>query len=89
MCSKTTLILTSLMLVLGVTTANAQTSTDAVITQQELQVANEVVKSMRNMTIIVNLEFTPEENKKFWPLYEEYRQKVRSVRERKLALVEA
>ena len=89
MYSKTTLILTSLMLVLGVTTANAQSSTDAVITQQELQVANEVVKTMRNMTIIVNLEFTPEENKKFWPLYEEYRQKVRSVRERKLALVEA
>jgi len=89
MCSKTTLILTSLMLVLGVTTVNAQTSTDAVITQQELQVATEVVKTMRNMTIIVNLEFTPEENKKFWPLYEEYRQKVRSVRERKLALVEA
>ena len=89
MCSKTTLILTSLMLVLGVTTANAQSSTDAVITQQGLQVANEVVKTMRNMTIIVNLEFTPEENEKFWPLYEEYRQKVRSVRERKLALVEA
>jgi len=89
MCSKTTLILTSLMLVLGVTTANAQSSTDAVITQQELQVASEVVKTMRNMTIIVNLEFTPEENKKFWPLYEEYRQKVRSVRERKLAVVEA
>lgn len=89
MYSKTTLILTSLMLVLGVTPANAQSSTDAAITQQELRVANEVVKTMRNMTIIVNLEFTPEENEKFWPLYEEYRQKVRSVRERKLAVVEA
>lgn len=89
MCSKTTLILTSLMLMLGVPTANAQSSTDAVITQQELKVAAEVVKTMRNMTIIANLEFTPEENKKFWPLYEEYRQKVRSVRELKLALVEA
>ena len=69
MYSKTPLILTSLLLVLGGTTANAQSSTDAAVTQQELQLANEMVKTMRNMTIIANLEFTPEENEKFWPLY--------------------
>ncbi len=89
MCSKTSLILISVMLVLGVTPAKAQTSTDAVVTQQEIQAAKELIETRRNMRLIVNLEFTPEENKKFWPLYEEYRQKVRSVRERKLALIEA
>ena len=89
MCSKTSLILISVMLVLGVTPAKTQTSTDAVVTQQEIQAAKELIETRRNMRLIVNLEFTPEENKKFWPLYEEYRQKVRSVRERKLALIVA
>jgi len=89
MSIKTSLILASFLLVLGVPSANAQSSGDAVMNEKQLQAAKELVETERNMQLIINLEFSPEQNEKFWPLYEEYRQKVRSVRERKLSLIQS
>jgi Spy/CpxP family protein refolding chaperone len=89
MNSKTFLILASFMLVLGATSAHAQSSSDAVMSQKELQAAKEFVEIERDMTLIINLDLTEQESKTFWPLYDEYRLKIRSVRERKLSLIEA
>ena len=86
---KTCLILASFMLALGATSANAQSSSDAVMSPQELQAAKEMVETERDMTLIINLDLTVEESETFWPLYDEYRQKVRSIRGRKLSLIEA
>jgi hypothetical protein len=89
MCSKIPVIFICFMLALGATTANAQSSTDAVMSSQELQAAKELIEIQRDMALIVNLDLTAEESETFWPLYDEYRQKVRSIRGRKLSLIEA
>ncbi len=41
------------------------------------------------MAQIASLDLTEKEAEAFWPLYEEYRQKVKAVRERRLSLIEA
>lgn len=83
------LTLASLVLVLTTTTANAQSSNDAVMSPQEIQLAKELVDTERDMAQIISLDLTEEESEAFWPLYEEYRHKVKAVRERKLSLIEA
>jgi len=89
MGTRASLILAGFTLLLGATSADAQTSGDAAMNQKQVQAAKELVDTERNMQLIINLEFTEEQNAKFWPLYEEYRQKIRSVRERKLALIQS
>jgi len=79
----------SFVLALVAASANAQSWSDAVMSPQELQAAKELLEAERDMTHLINLDLTVEEGEAFWPLYEEYRQKVRSVRERKLSLIEA
>ena len=86
---KPFLTLTSFMLAFGVAPVNADSATDGVLSQKEITAAKELMDTRRNMAVIINMEFSAEENEKFWPLYEEYRQKVRSVRERKLSLIDA
>jgi len=76
------------VLVLAAASANAQSSIDAVMTHEQLQAAKELVDTERDMTLIINLDLTAEESETFWPLYDEYRQKVRNVRGRKLSLIE-
>ena len=89
MNSKTSLILATFILLLGATSASAQSSSEAVLSPQELQAAKELVETERDMSVIINLDLTPKESEVFWPLYEEYRQKIRTVRERRVSLIEA
>lgn len=56
---------------------------------EDVKAARELIDTERDMSLIINLDLTPEESKEFWPLYEEYRQKVRNVRGRKVSLIEA
>ena len=88
MSIKSFLILPFFMLALGVASVNAETSTDGVLSQKEITAAKELMDTSRNIALIINLDFTAEENDKFWPLYEEYRQKIHGVRERKLSLID-
>ncbi len=88
MSIKSFLILSFFMLALGMAPVNAETSTDGVLSQKEITVAKELMDTSRNIALIINLDFTAEENDKFWPLYEEYRQKIAGVRERKLSLID-
>lgn len=89
MNSKTSVILALVLIVTGATAANAQSSNDALMSPEELQAAKEFVDRERDMALNANLDLTEQESEAFWPLYEEYRQKIRSVRGRKLTLIEA
>ena len=89
MSNKTSLFLAAFMLALSATEANAQISSEGVMSPEDVKAARELVETERDMSLIINLDLTPEESKKFWPLYEEYRQKVRNVRGRKVSLIEA
>ncbi len=80
--------LTVFLLALSAAPVTADSSTDGVLSQKEITAAKELVETRRNMAVIVNLDLTADENDKFWPLYEEYRQKIRGVRERKITLIE-
>jgi len=84
---KIFLTLPVFMLTLGGTTVKADSHMEAVLTQKEIAAAKELVETKRNMAVIVNLDLSEDESAEFWPLYEEYRQKVHSVRERKLSLI--
>ena len=89
MSNRASLILAASMFLLGATSSNAESSSEAVMSPQQLQAAKELVDVERDMSLIINLDLTPEESKKFWPLYDEYRQKIRSIRGRKLTLIQA
>jgi len=89
MSNKTSLVLATFMLALGATSANAQISSEGIMSPEDVKAARELIDTERDMSLIINLDLTPEESKEFWPLYEEYRQKVRNVRGRKVSLIEA
>ncbi len=89
MSNKNLLITASLLVILSAPLAYAQSSSDAVMSPQELQAAKELVDLERDMSLIINLDLTTEESEAFWPLYDEYRQKIRSIRGRKVSLIEA
>lgn len=60
----------------------------ALISQKDIAVVKEMVERKRNFVVIANLNLTNAESEKFWPLYEEYRLKIREVRGRRLKLIE-
>jgi hypothetical protein len=88
MSTKITFTLSALLM-LGAANLNAQTAPEAVMSPQELQAAKQLVETRRNLAVIDNLPLTIVEAEKFWPLYEEYRQRVRVLGERRLAVIEA
>lgn len=59
----------------------------SLLSQKEIAAAKEMVERKRNFVVIANLDLTEEEGKKFWPLYEEYRIKIREVRLRRIELI--
>lgn len=89
MYQKIAPIFASFCLVVCGATANAQASDEAAMSPQAIRAAKELVDNERDMALILNLDLTPAENEKFWPLYEQYREKVRAVRGRKITLIEA
>ncbi len=81
-------MLALIMLALGAAAVKADSSTEGVLSQKQIEAAKKLMDTSRNFALMINLDFTPEEDDKFWPLYEEYRQKIRGVRERKLSLID-
>jgi hypothetical protein len=68
--------------------AKADSHAEGVLSQKQIQAAKELMDTSRNFALILNLDFTEEENEEFWPLYDEYREEIRGVRERKLSLID-
>lgn len=77
-----------LALVVGSLLFAAPVSAQGLIGQKEIAAAKEQVERKRNFVVIANLDLTEEEGKAFWPLYEEYRMKIREVRLRRLELIQ-
>ena len=73
----------ALVLVFSASSTEAQ----GLLTQKDIAAAKEMVERKRNFVVIANLDLTEEEGKKFWPLYDEYRIKIREVRMRRLELI--
>ncbi len=84
---KTTIAVVTLALVLAFSVSTSEA--EGLLSQREIAAARELVESKRSIVVIANLDLTDEEGKKFWPLYEEYRAKIREVRIRRLELIEA
>jgi len=62
-------------------------SAQSLLSQKEIAAAKEMVERKRNFVVIANLDLTEEEGKEFWPLYDEYRIKIREVRLRRIELI--
>ena len=84
---KTTIVVVTLALVLAFSVSTSEA--EGLLSQKDIAAAKEMVERKRNFVVIANLDLTDEEGKKFWPLYDEYRIKIREVRIRRLELVEA
>lgn len=85
---KTLSILNLVLVALAILAAPAFAQSEGVISQKQIAAAKEMVEAKRNMVVIANLDLTEEEGKEFWPLYEEYRMKIREVRIRRLNLIQ-
>ena len=84
---KTTIAVVMLALVLAFSVSTSEA--EGLLSQKDIAAAKELVERKRNFVVIANLDLTDEEGKKFWPLYDEYRIKIREVRIRRLELIEA
>jgi hypothetical protein len=67
---KVSIILLTAGLALVAWKGNAQTVDD------EIQAARSALKADRKATVAENMQFTVDEGKAFWPLYEQYRAKM-------------
>ena len=76
-------VMLALVLLFSASASEAQ----GLLTQKDIAAAKELVERKRNFVVIANLDLTEEEGKKFWPLYDEYRIKIREVRMRRLELI--
>lgn len=85
---KTLSILNLVLVALAILAVPAFAQSEGVISQKQIAAAKEIVEAKRNMVVIANLDLTEEEGKEFWPLYEEYRMKIREVRGRRITLTE-
>jgi hypothetical protein len=77
---------TILLLLVGAT-AMAQSAEISDEWKTQLAAARELVQAERVVVITEEMQFTTEENEAFWPLYEEYHQKMRVVQDRYAELI--
>ena len=77
----------TILLVLAGATAMAQSSGISEEWRAQLAAARELVQAERVAVITEEMRFTVEENEAFWPLYEEYRQKMLVVQDRYADLI--
>jgi hypothetical protein len=76
-----------ILLLLAGATAMAQSAEISDEWKTQLAAARELVQAERVAVITEEMHFTAEENKSFWPLYEEYHQKMLVVQDRYAELV--
>ncbi len=55
--------------------------------EDEIELTREVIKTERKAIIAKNMQFTEEESQAFWPVYNEYKEEVRKVADRKVKLI--
>ncbi len=82
------IVLSALALALCLCAPPSNAQSEGLLSQKEIAAAKESVERKRNFVVIANLDLTDEEGKAFWPLYDEYRIKIREVRIRRLQLIQ-
>ena len=85
--SRTRLFLAAILacvLSSGVVQAAEKSAAD---TQAQPQVLLETIRANRKALVAVNLDLSPEEATKFWPLYDRYQKEIDAIGDRVVALI--
>jgi hypothetical protein len=76
----------------GAQAQNQSASTDAnsqhAISNQDLQLLREDIRSQKKQLVAANLKLTDEEATKFWPVYDRYAADLSKINDRKFALIQ-
>jgi hypothetical protein len=80
-------LISTILLLLAGATAMAQAAEISDEWRTQLAAARDLVQAERVTVITEEMHFTAEENEAFWPLYEEYHQKMLVVQDRHAELV--
>lgn len=70
----------------GVIQAAEKSAADAQA-QAQLEVMLDTIRANRKALVAVNLELSPEEAARFWPLYDRYQKEIDAIRDRVVALI--
>lgn len=87
MIHSTRLKMSTLLLLLTGTVTFAQTTDSSTDLRTELSAAHALIQTGRETVIAEEMHFTSEEEKDFWPLYEEYNQENSAVQDRYAQMV--
>ena len=88
MMSTMRLLLTALVLVGLSGVAYAQEPGTSLPKRDDMRLLVDTIRANRRALVDVNLQLTPDEAAKFWPLYDRYQQEITAVGDRMLALIE-
>ena len=66
----------------------SQPSTDHVISDQDLNLLRQNLRSQRKQLIAANLKLTDAEATKFWPIYDQYVAELIAINDKKFALIQ-
>lgn len=69
-------------------TAAPQDSTPHVISDQDLNLLRQDIRSQRKQLIAANLSLTDQEATKFWPVYDQYVSELIAINDRKFGLIQ-
>jgi hypothetical protein len=69
------------------TSQQTQTSSGPAVTDQDIQMLREDIRSQRKQIIAANLQLTDVEATKFWPVYDAYMEDVRKNADGRIALI--
>lgn len=72
----------------GAQTATPQQSTSHVISDQDLNLLRQDIRSQRKQLIAANLNLTDEEATKFWPVYDQYVSELITINDKKFGLIQ-
>lgn len=55
--------------------------------QRDINLSRALINDKRNLTLADNMKFSAAEREAFWPLYREYREEMRQLADRQLAII--
>jgi hypothetical protein len=55
--------------------------------QRDINLSRALINDKRNLTLADNMQFSDAETEAFWPLYREYREEMRQLADRQLAII--
>jgi hypothetical protein len=71
----------------GVLLAQAQATAQAGVTDKDIQLLRQDVRSQKKQIVAANMQLTDAEAEKFWPVYDQYTAEVRKLGDTRVALI--